>query len=348
MAATGVIIEGMPTTSAPSASRRLLVLLSLLQVRRVWPGDLLAERLDVSPRTVRRDVDRLRELGYPVSAVKGPDGGYRLDAGAHLPPLLFDDEQAVAVAIALRGATLIGAGIEEPAARALATLRQVMPRRLRGRLDALEPTIFDAPARPDGAPVDTAVLLAVGAAIRARQELRFDYRPPARAAEDEEDPDPARRVQPHHLLARAGRWYLVAWEPAREDWRVYRVDRMTPRVPAGAGFTPRRVPGGDPATFLAARFKGSDGPDRWPCNAEVIMDLPAARVVPFARDGVVEPLGAERCRLRLGAWSWPGLAALLARFDADVEVVAPDELRTAFAELARRAGRAAHGGPSPR
>ena len=320
----------MPSSSAPSASRRLLSLLSLLQVRRDWPGDLLADRLGVSPRTVRRDVDRLRELGYPVRAVKGPDGGYRLDAGAQLPPLLFDDEQAVALAVALRGATLLGAGVEEPAARALATVRQLMPARLRGRIDALEMT----PA-PHAGSADPAVLLAVGAAIRAREELRFDYGT---------DDRPPRRVQPHHLLARAGRWYLLAWDPAREDWRVYRADRMTPRIPTGPRFVPRDVPGGDPAAFLAARFKGSENADRWPCEGEAILTRPAADVVPFARDGVVEPLGPDHCRVRLGAWSWPGLAASFARFDADLDAVAPGRLRTAFADLAHRAAAAA-GGP---
>ncbi|MFP3963471.1 WYL domain-containing protein [Actinomadura fulvescens] len=339
----------MATDSAPSASRRLLSLLSLLQVRRDWPGAVLAERLGVAPRTVRRDVDRLRSLGYPVRATKGPDGGYRLDAGAHLPPLLFDDEQAVALAVALRGAALIGAGIEEPAARALATLRQVMPARLRSRLDALEPAVVDRPERAGDAPVDTSVLLAIGAAIHAREELRFDYRSVPQAETGDDMPPPPRRAQPYHLLARAGRWYVVAWEPVREDWRVYRADRMTPRVPNGPRFTPREVPGGDPATFLAARFKGSDGPDTWPCHAEVILDLPADEVVPFARDGVVEPLGPDRCRLRIGSWSWAGLAAMLARFDADIEVVDSPELRAAFQDLARRAAKAADrgtGGPA--
>lgn len=142
MAASRATIDSMPKTSA-----RLLSMLSLLQARRDWPGALLAERLDISPRTVRRDVDRLRELGYPVVAVKGPEGGYRLDAGTELPPLLFDDEQAVALAVALQIATTSGAGIEEAAARALHTVRQVMPGRLRRRIDALQVTAVEPPAR---------------------------------------------------------------------------------------------------------------------------------------------------------------------------------------------------------
>ncbi|OZM77440.1 YafY family protein [Pseudonocardia sp. MH-G8] len=325
----------MPLSAAPTTSQRLLSLLSLLQVRRDWPGDLLAQRLRVSPRTVRRDVDRLRELGYPVRATKGPEGGYRLDAGSQMPPLLFDDDQAVALAIALRGAPQLGAGIGEAAARALATLRQVMPSRLRSRLDAVEPTVVDR-GPPAGADPD--VLLAVGAAVRAHEELRFDYAAPTAPAEQD---GPPRRVQPHHLVARAGRWYLIAWVPDREAWRTYRVDRMTPRVPNGPRFTPRDVPGGDPVAFLSARFKGSDGPDQWPCRAEVVLDLPAAEVLPFAGDGVVEPLDAARCRLQIGSWSWPGLAASLLRFDADIEVVTPPELRAAFGDLAVRAEKAA-------
>jgi predicted DNA-binding transcriptional regulator YafY len=325
----------MPISAAPTTSQRLLSLLSLLQVRRDWPGDLLAQRLRVSPRTVRRDVDRLRELGYPVHATKGPEGGYRLDAGSQMPPLLFDDDQAVALAIALRGAPQLGAGIEEAAARALATLRQVMPSRLRSSLDVVEPTVVDRDPR---AGADTDVLLAVGAAVRAHEELCFDY---AALASPAEQDGPPRRVQPHHLVARAGRWYLIAWVPDRETWRTYRVDRMTPRVPAGPRFTPRDVPGGDPAAFLSARFKGSDGPDQWPCRAEVVLDLPAAEVLPFAGDGVVEPLDAARCRLQTGSWSWTGLAASLLRLDVDILVVSPPELRAAFGDLAARAGKAA-------
>ena len=322
----------MPTTSAPTTSSRLLALLSLLPARRDWPGGLLATRLEVSERTVRRDVDRLRELGYPIHTTKGPDGGYRLEAGSQLPPLLFDDEQAVALAVALRIAVGTGAGIEEAAARALTTVRQVMPARLRARIDGLDVTV----AARDGAPqVDPAVLLAIGAAVRAREELRFGYSSPARPDE------PPRRVQPHHLVARAGRWYLVAWDPRREDWRIYRADRMTPRTPTGPRFTPREVPGGDVAAFLSARFKGSDGADVWPCRGEVVLECPAADVVPYAADAVVEPVGTDRCRVALGAWSWAGLAASLARFDVDVTVVGPPELRHAFAALSGRASRAA-------
>jgi biotin operon repressor len=317
----------------PHASGRLLSLLSLLQARRDWPGALLAERLDVSPRTVRRDVDRLRDLGYPVQAVKGPDGGYRLDAGTELPPLLFDDDQAVALAVALQVVTTSGVDIGDAAERALATVRQVMPARLRHRIDALEVTTVERDAAPR---VDSAVLAALSAAVRAHEVLRFDYRSPGGPADDDAPP---RRAQPHHLVARDGRWYLVAWDLDRDDWRTFRADRITPRTPAGPRFAPREVPGGDVAAFVAGRFRGlaaPAGPGDWPCRGEVVLALPAADVIPFAGEGVVEELGPDRCRLVLGSWSWVGLAAGLGRFDADIEVVGPDQLRHAFARLARR------------
>ncbi|MEV6443330.1 WYL domain-containing protein [Amycolatopsis sp. NPDC051716] len=322
----------MPVASSTATSGRLLSLLSLLQARRDWPGALLADRLGVSDRTVRRDVDRLRELGYPVQAVKGPEGGYRLEAGGRMPPLLFDEEQAVALAVALRIAAGTGAGIEEAALRALATVRQVMPSRLRQRVDVLEIAAAGGPA----VQVATDVLLALSSAIRATEEVRFDYEAPSADG----GPRPPRRVQPHHLVVRNGRWYLIGWDAVREDWRTYRVDRLRPRVPNGPRFTPREVPGGDVATFLAARFKGSATADVWPCRGEVVLGRPPADVAPFAGDGIVEEVAPGRTRLLTGSWSWPALAAGLLRFDCEIEVVGPPELRDAFAELAGRATRA--------
>ncbi|MGW6027774.1 helix-turn-helix transcriptional regulator [Streptomyces sp. NPDC055099] len=332
----------------PKTSGRLLSLLSLLQARRDWPGALLAERLDVSPRTVRRDVDRLRELGYPVVAVKGPDGGYRLDAGADLPPLLFDDEQAVALAVALQIATTSGAGIEEAAARALTTVRQVMPGRLRRRIDTLQVTAVERPSVSPNPQVAGHVLMALSAAVHAREVLRFDYAPvsmPGATDADRAGPPP-RRVQPHHLVTWGSRWYLVAWDLDREDWRTFRADRITPRTPTGPRFTPREVPGGEVAAFVADRFQGFDGSGDWPCRGEVILDLPAAEVSRYTREGLVEELGPDRCRLVLGSWSWVGLAAAIGRFDADIEVIGPSELKAAFAHLAHRYANAASPEPS--
>ncbi|GHA97567.1 MULTISPECIES: helix-turn-helix transcriptional regulator [Streptomyces] len=328
-------------------SARLLSLLSLLQARRDWPGALLADRLDVSPRTVRRDVDRLRELGYPVVASKGPDGGYRLDAGTELPPLLFDDQQAVALAVALQIAVTTGAGIEEDAARALHTVRQVMPARLRRRIDTLRVTAVERAAVRPETQADSGVLMALSTAVHAREVLRFDY-PSASPPEagDERAVVPPRRVEPHHLVTRGGRWYLVSWDLDREDWRTFRVDRITPRTPTGPRFTPRELPGGDVAAFVVSRFRGSDGAGNWPCRGEVVLGLPAAEVSRYAGDAFVEAIGPDRCRVVMSSWSWPALAAAVGRFDAAIEVVGPAELRDAFAHLARRFADAASGVPA--
>ena len=314
-------MKDMPKTSA-----RLLSLLSLLQARRDWPGADLAARLEVSARTVRRDVDRLRELGYPIQTMKGPDGGYRLGAGSELPPLLFDDDQAVALAAALQSAVVAGGGMEEAAMRALHTVRQVMPSRLRRRVDMFQVTAIDGGAESS---VPVSVLMTLSAAIHAREILRFDYA------------DNPRKAEPHHLVTRSGRWYLVAWDLDRDDWRVFRADRISPRTPNGPRFTPRELPGGDVAAFVTGRFEGSDGTEGWPCRGEVILRAPIADVAPFAHDALVEELGPERCRLVLGAWSWPALAARVGAFDTDVEVVGPPELNAAFAVLARRYAAAA-------
>ncbi|WP_137295387.1 helix-turn-helix transcriptional regulator [Nocardioides dongxiaopingii] len=327
----------MPTTSS-----RLLTLLSLLQTRRDWSGDLLADRLDVSTRTVRRDVDRLRELGYRIATTKGPDGGYRLAAGADLPPLLLDDDQAVAVGVALRIAATGGAGlgddVAEGALRALTTVRQVMPARLRRRLDTLPVTVVEPPGGPRS-DVDSAVLLALGAAVHAREVLRLDY-----ASDATGGGAAPRRVEPHHLVTWRGRWYLVAWDLDRQDWRTLRADRVAPRVPTGPRFAERELPGGDVATFVTGRFRGAEGSTGWPCEGEVVLALPVAAVEPYVGDGVVEAVGDARTRLVEGAWSWPALAAALCRFDAELEVVGPPELAAAFDLLAGRCARAGGAG----
>ncbi|MGW6309624.1 helix-turn-helix transcriptional regulator [Streptomyces niveus] len=324
-------------------SARLLALLSLLQTTRDWSGDDLARRLGITSRTVRRDIDRLRELDYPITTVKGPAGGYRLEAGTHLPPLLFDDDQAVALAIALQTAA-VGTTVAEDASRALATLRQVMPPRLRHRIDLLRVTAVRPPVAGDASQVDAQVLLDLSRAIHAREELRFDYAPgPGGPADD------VRRVQPHHLVTWHHRWYLVAWDLHREDWRTFRVDRVRPRTPTGPRFEPRALPGGNVSAFVTSRFRGNDGTTTdWPCRGEVVLHLPAADVAPFAQDGIVEELGPHHCRLTLGSWSWTGLAAALGRFDTDIEVVGPPELAAAFGDLAARYAHAARTtGPVP-
>lgn len=324
----------MTTTS------RLIHLLSLLQTRRDWPGSLLASRLNITDRTVRRDIDRLREMGYSIRATMGPEGGYRLDAGTELPPLLFDDDQTVAVAIALQAAPAIGAGIEEAAIRALGTIRQVMPSRLRHRLDALQVTAIGRPG--DAAPINISldVLVTLANAIRDRETLRFDYA--ARVAADaheeqplETPPHSPRRTEPHHLVTSHGRWYLVGWDLDRDDWRLYSVDRVHPRVPTGPHFTPRTVPGGGVNEFVSARFRGSNV-NEWPCRGSVILHLPARDVLPFAGDGTVTAIDEYTCSLDSGSWSWGSLAASFGRFEVAMEVIGPPELGAAFATLAER------------
>ncbi|MEU8709635.1 WYL domain-containing protein [Streptomyces sp. NPDC048565] len=316
-----------------TTTSRLLNLLSLLQTRRDWPGTVLAERLDISHRTVRRDIDRLREMGYRIQTTMGPDGGYRLDAGTELPPLVFDDEQVIALTVALQAATMTGAGIEEAALRALTTVRQVLPARLRHQVAQLA---FEAVPRPGDGPATSLsprLLLTLSSAVRACQVLRFDYASHRPAVQE---PGPTRRVEPHHLVTSHGRWYLVAWDLDHDDWRIFRADRISPRTPAGPRFVPRGIPGGSARDFVSARFKGSGQANAWPCVGTVVLQQPAATVLPFADDGTVEDLGPHQCRYTAGSWSWIALAASLNRFDTAITVIDPPQLTEAFARLAAR------------
>ncbi|UCR89483.1 helix-turn-helix transcriptional regulator [Mycetocola spongiae] len=325
-----------------TATTRLLRLLSLLHARRDWPGAVLAERLEISPRTVRRDIERLRDMGYHILSTMGPDGGYRLAAGNELPPLLFDDEQVLALAFALRSAEITAPGLGEAAARALDTVRQVMPPRLRYRLDAAEfLTLARGPGEAPVPEVDPGLLLELSAAVRAREVLRCDYAggTPRAAGEG------PREVEPRNLVSHRGRWYLLAWDRERAQWRVLRADRITPRTPRGPRFEPRELPGNDVAEFMAGHFRGSAAGGDWPCRGTAILELPAEAVLPFAGDGTVEPLGPRRCSLTLGSWSWVGLAAAYNRFDTRIEVVHPAELSAAFGVLATRNALTARTGP---
>ncbi len=324
-----ITLDGMTTTA------RLLQLLSLLQTPREWPGSVLAERLDVSERTVRRDVERLRDLGYRIAGRVGPAGGYRLQAGSDLPPLLFDADQALAVAIALQTVRVGGAPIDEAAHRALGTIRQVLPAPLRHRLDTVEVTTVPLPGEGAEPDVSLDAVATVAAAISARETLRFDYTPIGADGDAADAARPPRRAEPHHLVATRGRWYVLAWDVDRADWRVFAVDRLRLRTHNGARFAPRAVPGGDPAAFVSARFRGSpDG--QWPCRGTVLLHLPARDVLPFAGDGTVVAVGDDACTLEAGSWSWGALAASFARFDAPMDVVGPAELAAACTTLARR------------
>jgi len=331
----------MPAGPAAMTSQRLLALLSLLQSNREWPAPSLAFRLSISERTIRRDIDRLRELGYTIETTRGPEGGYRLGAGEQLPPLLFDDEQALAVAIALRTVAVTGAGIEESAAQALQTVSRLMPARLAQRITRLEVGALAPGSQATRVTVDPELLLRIGEAIQKQEELRFDYADSTRnPSATSESP---RRTEPHHLLVSDGRWYIIGWSATADDWRIFRADRISLRTHNGRRFDRRDIPGGDAAEFLAAPFKGSSQKNQWPCVGKVIVALPAATLAPFAGDGTLEDLGDGRCSYEVGSWSWVSLAALFGRFAAEVEVVGPAQLRDAFAELAGMYSRAATG-----
>ncbi len=297
---------------------RTLRLLSLLQTHRYWPGTELAERLGVSVRTLRRDVDRLRELGYPVEAQRGVDGGYQLAAGAALPPLVIDDEEAVALAVGLQAAAEGSVeGIAESSVRVLAKVAQVMPAPLRRRVEALRamtvPAVWDGQG---GASVDPGVLTAVALACRDAEQLRFSY-----TAADGRHTD--RHVEPHRLVRLGRRWYLVAYDLVRHDWRSFRADRLTAPHGTGARFRPRDLPAADAAAFVRA------GLDNLPRSyrVEVLVDAPAAAVRErIGRWSTVEDIDAEHCRVRMTADSldWPTMA--LGVLDADFRVLDPPEL----------------------
>ncbi|GHE08951.1 helix-turn-helix transcriptional regulator [Klenkia taihuensis] len=319
----------MPTTSA-----RALTLLSLLATGRPRTGAELAGRLEVSERTVRRDVEMLRSLGFPVAGTPGPTGRYQLRAGSTLPPLLFDDEQAVAVTLALQTAPVTVTGTGDGAARALATLRQVMPARLQPQVDALRVTAVPNAWDFGAPPVEQSVLAAVGDAVRRGHLLRV--RLPGAG-------DPV-LVEPHHLVVWAGRWYLVAHGPS--GWWVHRVDALHVHGPTGLPFARRALPADDVAEYVMGRHDRGDTVGAWPCTGRVTMALPADVVARWVPAGaVVEALG-DRCRVTLGAWSWAGVVGILATFDADLTDVAPAELRDAMAHTAARLSAAAQPGGS--
>jgi predicted DNA-binding transcriptional regulator YafY len=311
-------------------SARLLRLLSLLQARRDWTSAELATRLGVTTRTIRNDVDRLRRLGYPVDARPGVAGGYRLGTGGALPPLLLDDDEAVAVAIGLRTAASGSiAGIEETSVRALAKLQQVLPSRLRHRVSAFGSHMLPTPS--PGPQVDPDVLTVIASACRDRERLRFDYRTHSGATS-------RRSVEPYRLVNDRRRWYLVAWDVDRDAWRTFRVDRVEPRTPTGPRFTPRALP---PDREIAAQVARGVGEATWRYRARVIVHAPAAYVqgrLPIPME--VESLGEDRCAFEPGSDHPEMLALYLGMLDADFEVVDSPELVDALRKLAGRYQRA--------
>ncbi len=308
-------------------SARLLRLLSLLQMARDWTGAELAERLEVSPRTIRNDVERLRALGYPVHATRGSVGGYRLGAGARLPPLLLDDEEAVAVAIGLRtaaGGTITG--VEETALRALAKLEQVLPSRLRRRVNALQTYTIPVPRDEPGPRVSAETLTVLTAACRDHERLRFGYQGHGGA-------ESLRVVEPYRLVNWGRRWYLVAWDIERADWRTFRVDRLTPRSPAGPRFTPRELP-----EDVVDRVRRGVSSAAWRYQARITVHAPAdvvsGRINPAV--GSVEPIDANTCMLHTGADTPESLAVHIGLLGIDFTVTDPPELVNLLRVLSNR------------
>ncbi|NNH75099.1 YafY family transcriptional regulator [Nocardia uniformis] len=310
---------------------RLLRLLSLLQTPREWPGSELAERLGVTDRTVRRDIDRLRDLGYPVEATLGVAGGYRLVAGAALPPLLLDDEEAVAIAVGLRAAAGSAvAGIEEASVRALAKLEQVLPTKLRRRVRVL--ATATATLAPSTTPVDPEVLTTLAAAITNTERVRFAYRAASGA-------ESRRNVEPVGLVSSHRRWYLVCFDLDRNDWRSFRVDRIDRPQPTAARFSPRTLPAVDPAAYVAGERTDWGTPA---FHIQATIQAPAHRVIGRLGDdpGDITPLDDNTCRLdarRDDAPEWVALRLLDLGVDFDLhdspEVAA--ELRGLRARIGR-------------
>jgi predicted DNA-binding transcriptional regulator YafY len=307
---------------------RALQLLSLFQTHRLWRGAELAERLEVTERTVRRDVDRLRDLGYPVDATSGTEGGYRLATGAHVPPLVLDDDEAVAVAVGLRYAAgaAIG-GMEESSLRALTKIEQLLPDRLRRQVSALHSSVTSMRWAADDDVVDPEALSVLAAACRDREEVRFDY-------QRRDGQDSQRLVEPHQLVTAGRRWYLVAWDQRRHDWRTFRLDRLREPRLAGGRFTPREIPGGDAAAFVATSL-GSI-----PRHHEATLAINAA----FAEledvlrwvDHTPEKTEAESCLVQIRSEDLGRLAMTVARIalTAPVEVIEPTELADTVRQLA--------------
>jgi predicted DNA-binding transcriptional regulator YafY len=315
-----------------STSSRTLQLLSLLQTHRYWPGKELARRLEVSVRTLRRDVDRLRELGYPVEGQRGVDGGYQLIAGAALPPLVLDDEEAVALSVGMQAAIQGGTvtGIAESSARALTKLVQVMPSRLRRQVDALAAMTVPAVWGNTGPSVDSVALTAVARACRDSERLEFAYT--ARTGDQS-----VRRVEPHRLVLLGHHWYLVAYDLDRYDWRSFRLDRLAEPRCTGVTFVARVLPAGDAAEFVRAGIDNLPTPQPIEAHVYAPAEVVRSRVGPWA---AIEEIDDATCSLRMTSDSldWPALA--LGSTGADFDVVAPPELVEHLRGWARRFTRA--------
>jgi len=321
-----------------NTSSRTLRLLSLLQTRRHWPGEELAGQLRVSPRTLRRDIDRLRELGYPIQAQRGVAGGYRLAAGSALPPLVVDDEEAVALALGLQAAAQ-GAveGIAESSVRALAKVVQVMPARLRRRVQALGamtvPASWEAMGGAAQASVDPEVLTTLALACRDTERIRFSYT--AAGSQPTE-----RHVEPHRLVLLGRRWYMAGYDLDRQGWRSYRLDRLAAPRGTGVRFRARELPAADAAAFVRAGVQST----RAGYDIEVIVEAPAEAVRErIGRWASVSEIGASRCRVLMTAdmLEWPIMG--LGLTGADFQVISPPELIEWVRDWGARFSRAGQG-----
>jgi predicted DNA-binding transcriptional regulator YafY len=314
-----------------ATSSRLLRMLALLQQRREWSGGELAARLEVTTRTVRNDVERLRQLGYQIRSATGPAGGYRLGAGSALPPLLLDDDEAVAVAVGLRAAAAGSVtGIEDASLRALIKLERTLPARLRPRVDALRTATVSAAG--GGPAVDGNTLATIAGAAHRHERLRFEY-----AGHDGQVSD--RDVEPHSLVYTGRRWYLLAWDTHRGDWRTFRADRVRPLPPTGPRFVPREPPGGDAAAYVLRGVRSLV----WRYQVRVRLRVPAAVAAErsTATSGGITPIDENSCELVTGADSLYDLVTYLGKFDVPFTVLEPPELRDMLRELAARYAAAA-------
>ena len=311
-------------------SARLLRLLTLMQGQRSWTGPELASRLDVTERTLRRDVDRLRSLGYPVDSSSGTAGGYSLGVGTFLPPLMLDDDEGVAVAVALAlasGVTVVG--IDDASQRALAKLSRVLPSRLRKRFGALRTSlvrITDA-----GPTVELAVVAALAMACAEHRGLRFGYRAHDGAITE-------RSIEPHRLVNMGRRWYLVAWDVEKADWRTFRVDRMSAPIRETVHFVPRPSPDEDLVRYVTRAV--ASGPYRHSVVVALAAPIDVMRTRVSAAEGMLAAIDPATCRLSLGTNSLESTAAWLAQLGVDFTVESPSELARCIEKLAERLVRA--------
>ena len=317
-------------------SSRLLELLALLQGRRDWTGAELAGRLGVTRRTIRRDIERLRGLGYPVESVAGPAGGYRLRAGTAMPPLLLDDDEAIAIAVGLRTAARSSvSGIEETSVRALVKLEQVLPAHLRRRVSALGAAMTAAPV--SGPTVDPRDLTLIAAACRDTERIRFAYR-------RRDGTDSRREAEPYVLVNLGRRWYLLAWDCGREDWRTFRIDRLARPASTGVRFAPRKLPARDPAAYVERSITGA--PHRYEASVTLAVSAEELRRRGTSLWGAtLEAVDDRSCTYRAGDDDLGWLAIRIAMLGVDFVVHEPPELAEHIRALGSRLQRAAPARP---